>query len=52
VPFRVTVQLSLPAPDIEDKLQKSELGTGTPDPLRFTVRLPDEELLEIFRAPV
>ena len=50
--MRVTVQLSVPAPDIEAELQESDLGTGTPDPLILTTRLPVDELLAIVRAPV
>ncbi len=44
--FRVTVQLSVPAPVIEPLAQLSPLSTGTPVPLRPTmVEEPPEELL-------
>jgi hypothetical protein len=44
--FRVTVQLSVPAPVIEPLVQLSPLSTGTPVPLRpTTVEVPLEELL-------
>jgi len=44
--FRVTVQLSVPAPVIEPLTQLSALSTGTPVPLRLTtVEVPLEELL-------
>ncbi len=44
--FRVTVQLSVPAPVIEPLVQLSALSSGTPVPLRLTtVEEPLEELL-------
>jgi hypothetical protein len=51
--FRVTVQLSVPAPVIEPLAQLSALNTGTPVPLRLTtVEVPLEELLVIVNWPV
>jgi hypothetical protein len=44
--FRVTVQLSVPAPVIDPLVQLSPLNIGTPVPLRLiTVAVPLEELL-------
>ena len=51
--FRVTVQLSVPAPVNEPLVQLSPLSTGTPVPLRpTTVEEPPEELLVIVNCPV
>jgi len=51
-PFRLTVQLSVPAPVIEELEQESELRVAMPVPLRATVAVPpDEALLEIVRDP-
>ena len=50
--FRVTVQLSVPAPVIEPLAQLSALSTGTPVPLRLTtVEVPLEELLVMVSEP-
>jgi hypothetical protein len=50
--FRVTVQLSVPAPVIELLAQLSALSTGTPVPLRLTtVEVPLEELLVMVSEP-
>ena len=50
--FRVTVQLSVPAPVIDPLLQLRALNTGTPVPLRPTrVEEPLEELLVRVREP-
>jgi hypothetical protein len=51
--FRVTVQLSLPAPVIDPLVQLSPLNTGTPEPLRLIkVELPLDELLVNVSWPV
>jgi len=50
--FRVTVQLSVPAPVIEPLAQLSPLNAGTPVPLRLTtVEVPLEELLVMVSEP-
>jgi hypothetical protein len=50
--FRVTVQVSVPAPVIDPLLQLRALNTGTPVPLRLTrVEEPLEELLVRVREP-
>jgi len=41
-PFRLTVQLSVPAPVIEELEQESELRVAMPVPLRLTVDVPPE----------
>jgi hypothetical protein len=52
-PFSVTVQLSVPAPVIEELEQESELSVAMPVPLRATLAVPPEEaLLEIVSDPV
>ena len=51
--FRVTVQLSVPAPVIELLLQLNPLSTGTPLPLRLMmVDVPLDELLVSVSCPV
>jgi hypothetical protein len=51
--FRVTVQLSVPAPVIDPFAQLNTLTTGTPVPLKLiTVDVPLEELLVNVRVPV
>jgi hypothetical protein len=51
--FRVTLQLTVPAPVTEPLVQLSALSTGTPVPLRpTTVDVPLEELLVIVNCPV
>jgi hypothetical protein len=51
--FRVTVQLSVPAPVIDPLVQLSPLNTGTPMPLRLiTVDGPLEELLVRVNEPL
>ena len=51
--FRVTVQLSVPAPVIEPLVQLSALSIGTPVPLRVTTaEVPLEELLVRVSWPV
>jgi hypothetical protein len=51
--FRVTVQLSVPAPVIDPLVQLNALNTGTPFPLRLiTVDVPLEELLVNVSEPV
>ena len=50
--FRVTVQLSVPAPVIDPLVQLNALNTGTPLPLRLiTVDVPLEELLVKVNEP-
>ena len=51
--FRVTVQLSVPAPVIALLVQLKPLSTGTPVPLRLTdVEVPVDELLVSVNSPV
>jgi hypothetical protein len=51
--FSVTVQLSVPAPDIDPLEQVSPVSTGRPVPFRLTaVDVPVEELLVSVSAPV
>jgi len=51
-PFRLTVQLSVPEPVIEELEQESELSVAMPVPLRAMVAVPpDEALLEMFSDP-
>lgn len=51
--FRVTVQLSVPAPVIDPLVQLRALNIGVPVPLRLTsVEVPLEELLVIVSDPV
>ena len=51
--FKVTVQLSVPAPVNDPLLQLSPLSTGTPLPLRLiTVEVPLDELLVRVSWPV
>lgn len=47
--LRVTEQASVPAPLIDELVQESALGTGTPDPLRakLAVGLLEEVLLMV-----
>jgi hypothetical protein len=50
--FRVTVQLSVPAPVIEPLAQLNPLSTGTPVPLRLTTLVvPADESLVKVSAP-
>jgi len=50
--FRVTVQLSVPAPVNDPLAQLNALSTGTPVPLRLTmVEVPLEELLVMVSEP-
>jgi hypothetical protein len=50
--FRVTVQLSVPAPVIDPLVQLIALNTGVPLPLRLiTVDVPVEELLVSVNDP-
>jgi hypothetical protein len=51
--FRVTVQLSVPAPVMDPLVHVRALNTGVPVPLRLTsVDVPPEELLVIASEPV
>jgi hypothetical protein len=51
--FSVTVQLSVPAPEIDPLEQLSPVSTGTPVPLSATaVPVPPDELLVSAKAPV
>jgi hypothetical protein len=51
--LRVTVQVSVPAPVMEELVQTSEVITGTPVPVNaIAVEAPVEELLERFSVPV
>ncbi len=51
--FSVTVQVSVPAPDIAPLEQASPVSTGTPVPLSATVlAVPADELLVSSKAPV
>ena len=50
--FSVTVQLSVPVPEIDPLAQLSPLSTGTPLPLRLiVVDVPEEELLVSVSVP-
>jgi hypothetical protein len=51
-PFRFTAQLSVPALDMEEEVQVTEVKTPTSAALMFTVRLPADELLPMVRIPV
>ena len=52
-PFRLTVQLSVPAPVIDELEQEAEPSVAMPVPLRPTVAVPPEDaLLEIVSEPV
>lgn len=50
--FTVTVQLSVPAPFIDEFVHETAVSTGTPVPLKaIEVEDPVEELLDSFNCP-